>query len=94
MESQPFNKRRFVRTELRAAVTLSHPDVGVLSLHTKDLSDGGAYLIVEGQTLLPEIGALVDVQVQGLPGGDAPVVKMRVTRIDPDGIGLEFLSAD
>ena len=93
VERQSFNKRRYVRTRLRAAVTLSHPDIGVINLHTEDISDGGAYLVADGQ-VLPGLGELVDIQIQGLPGGDAPVVRMKVMRVDADGIGLEFVDPD
>lgn len=86
-------KRNFVRTRLRAAVTLHHPDTGVLHLHTEDISDGGAYLLTDGQAL-PRIGELVEVQVQGLPGGDAPIVTMKIIRIDAEGIGLSFVDSD
>jgi hypothetical protein len=30
-------------------------------------------------------------QVQGMGGGEAPVVKMKVVRSDNDGIGLAFV---
>lgn len=93
MQPKDPNQRRFVRTPLRASVTLSHPETGVLRLHTCDISDGGAYILAEGHRL-PEPGEIVEVQVQGLPGGDAPVVKMRVVRMDPEGVGLEFIAPD
>lgn len=91
MKPEQSDKRRMVRTKLRAAVTLSHPQTGVLRVHTSDISDGGAYILAEGNPM-PEVGAIVEVQVQDLPGGDAPTVRMRVVRADADGVGLEFLS--
>ena len=84
------NDRRYVRTRLRTEVRLTHPEIGDVSAHTRDISDGGAYVYAEGQ-LLPALGEIVEVQVQGLPGGDAPVVRMRVVRIDKEGIGLQFV---
>ena len=85
------NKRQSVRTKLRADVKLSHPEVGDLSLHTGDISDGGAYILAEGNDL-PQVGETVMVQVQGMGGGDAPLVKMRIVRVDKTGIGLEFIN--
>lgn len=85
------NKREHIRTKLRAEVKLSHPDVGDLDLHTGDISDGGAFIVGEGGAL-PSVGEVVLVQVQGVGGGDAPKVKMRVVRTDTDGIGLEFVT--
>lgn len=84
------NKRDHIRTKLRAEVKLSHPEVGDLKLHTGDISDGGAYIFSEGNEV-PKVGELVNVQVQGIGGGDAPVVKMRVVRLDTSGLGLEFV---
>ena len=89
-EKEGFNDRRYVRTRLRALVKLSHPRLGDVSAHTRDISDGGAFVLAEGQ-LLPALGEIVEVQVQGLPGGDAPVVRMRVVRIDKEGVGLQFV---
>lgn len=84
------NKRRTVRTKLRAEVKVTHPEVGELKLHTGDISDGGAYIFTEGNDI-PQIGEIVNVQVQGIGGGDAPVVKMKIVRLDKTGMGLEFI---
>lgn len=84
------DKRRAVRTSLRADVKLSHPDVGNLDLHTGDISETGAYILSGGNDV-PMPGELVSVQVQGMGGGEVPIVKMRVVRSDKDGIGLEFV---
>jgi hypothetical protein len=82
--------RKFPRTRLRAEVKLSHPKVGEQHSHTRDISEGGAFIMAEG-IVLPEIGDVVEVQVQGLPGEAAPVVRMRVIRIDKEGVALEFV---
>lgn len=84
------SKREHIRTKLRAEVKLSHPEVGDLKLHTGDISDGGAYIFSEGNEL-PTVGEIVNVQVQGMGGGEAPVVKMRIVRSDSSGMGLEFI---
>jgi hypothetical protein len=84
------NNRRYPRTRLRAEVKLKHPKVGEQLSHTRDISEGGAFVLNEGITL-PVLGEVFEVQVQGMPGEAAPVVRMKVVRIDRDGIGLEFL---
>lgn len=86
-------KRKTVRTKLRAEVKFSHPDVGELKLHTGDISDGGAYIFSEGNEI-PKVGEVVKVQVQGIGGGEAPIVEMRIVRLDNDGMGLEFIRED
>ena len=87
------NNRVFPRTRLRAEVKLTHPQVGEQRTHTRDISEGGAYVMREG-IAVPELGEVIEVQVQGLPGEAAPVVRMRIVRIDRDGVGLEFLKDD
>ena len=85
------NNRRYPRTRLRAEVKLKHPKVGEQLSHTRDISEGGAFVLNEGITTLPTLGEIIEVQVQGMPGEAAPVVRMQVVRIDRDGIGLEFI---
>lgn len=87
------NNRRFPRTRLRAEVKLAHPEVGEQRSHTRDISEGGAFVFSDGITA-PKLGDIIEVQVQGLPGEAAPIVPMRVVRIDSEGVGLEFLRSD
>ena len=87
------DNRKTVRTKLKAQVKVTHPQTGDLRLHTGDISDGGAYILTEGQEL-PALNEVVDVQVQGMGGGEAPILKMRIVRLDKKGIGLEFLADD
>ncbi len=78
------------RTRLRAEVKVTHPGAGEILSHTRDISDSGAFIVTHGENIA--VGDIVDVQVQGLPGGDAPVVRMRIVRLDKDGMGLEFVA--
>ena len=82
--------RKHVRSPLRARVIMRHDTLGEFELHTKNLSDGGLYVFAEGHDMPPE-GDQVTVQVQGLPGGDAPLCRMEVVRVDPKGVGLQFI---
>ena len=45
------DNRDNIRTKLRASVILDHPDTGGLQLHTRDISDAGAYVYSEGQSI-------------------------------------------
>lgn len=83
------DKRKHIRTKLSARVRISHT-TGSVDIHTSDISDGGAYILSEGNKL-PDIGELVDVQIQGMGEGEGPVVKMRIVRIDSQGVGLSFI---
>lgn len=83
------NRRRHMRTKLRARIKLKHPSVGELIVHTGDISDGGVFIYADGVEL-PPIGSEVKVQVQDLPV-DAPELSARIVRIENEGIGLEFI---
>ena len=85
----PGEKRRHARIPIKSRVLISHPSFGSLLVVTRDISAGGAFLLVEK---MPDIspGTVVEGQIQDdIP--DRPVVQMEVVRIDPDGLGLRFL---
>lgn len=83
--------RNHPRTRLRAEVKVNLPGAGEIHSHTRDISDTGAFVLGTGGSMAIAVGDVVEVQVQGLPGGDAPIVRMRVVRLDKDGMGLEFV---
>lgn len=78
-----------VRISLRVNLTLT--DSGQVYAVTRDISDGGIFLILDAESM-PGIGEQVNVQVQGLPGGqEPPWVKMVVVRSDESGVGLKII---
>jgi hypothetical protein len=83
------NRRRHMRTKLRARIKLKHPSIGEVIVHTGDISDGGVFIYSEGAELPPP-GSEVKVQVQDLPM-DAPELTARIVRMAPEGVGLEFI---
>ena len=83
-------QRKSVRTPFTAVVKLTHMESGEFILRTGNISDTGIYVLSEGKEV-PAVGQEVAVQVQGLPGPDAPVLNMRVVREDKEGIGLAHL---
>jgi hypothetical protein len=89
-QSMSRDSRGCPRTRLRAEVKVSHPHAGEIHAHTRDISDTGAFILTHGEAIA--VGDVVEVQVQGLPGGEAPMVRMRIVRLDKDGMGLEFVS--
>lgn len=82
------NRREFIRTAMNASVMVRHPSIGEMVYKTRDISDGGVYVVVESGGF-PPLGSIVEVQVQGLPV-PAPVLMMEVVRRDVDGYGLQF----
>jgi len=84
--------RRSPRTPIKMKVSLVMSEVGEVLAITRDISDGGIFVLLDTEKVL-EVGEEVSVQVQGLPDGmDAPWVKMRVVRTETEGIGLMIVS--
>lgn len=84
------NRRRHLRTPLRCEFKIWHDSIGEMLVTTRDISDGGLFLIMD-EPVIPPIGTVLRGQVQGLMA-DAPMVVMEVVRIEPNGIGLRFIS--
>ncbi|GGY66273.1 hypothetical protein GCM10007071_11350 [Marinobacter zhanjiangensis] len=78
-----------MRTALNARVRVVHDSLGEGVFSTRDISDGGIFVVVEDGGFAPDIGDVVTVQVQGLPV-PAPELTMVVVRKSPDGFGLQF----
>ncbi len=85
-------QRKHPRTELALEVKISHQAMVSVVLLTRDISESGVFVVTDG-TVLPSVGSVVEGQVQG-EMEDPPLVRMEVVRIEPDGVGLRFLTDD
>lgn len=83
------DRREHIRTALNAKVSVTHNTLGKQVFSTRDISDGGVFVVVEQGDFRPRLGDTVVVQVQGLPV-PAPELKMVVVRETVDGFGLRF----
>ena len=83
------NKRQHIRHPLSVSVKISHPQIGEKIVKTKNISDGGLFLLVE-PTEMPPPGEIIEGQIQGMLE-DPPVVKMKIVRIEKEGLGLQFI---
>ncbi|MDQ2076495.1 PilZ domain-containing protein [Marinimicrobium sp. ABcell2] len=83
------DKREYTRTPFVCRIRISHESIGELEVKTRDVSDGGVFVVLEPEQV-PPIGSVVTGQVQGLVD-EAPVVNMEVVRVEPGGVGLKFL---
>lgn len=83
------DRREHCRTAMSAKVKVSHGQLGEFVFSTRDISDGGVFVVVDNEPFTPEMGDKVEVQVQGLPV-PAPVLDMVVVRKTNDGYGLQF----
>jgi len=86
------DKRQSVRTPFECRIKIQHETVGELIVKTRDISDGGVFVVLEPEQI-PSIGSRVIGQVQGMME-DAPVLEMEVVRIEPTGVGLRFVDVD
>lgn len=84
------NQRQHQRTPLRCKFKIWHDSIGEVVVSTRDISDGGLFLITD-EVPIPPIGSVLRGQVQGIMA-DAPVVVMEIVRLEPGGIGLRFIS--
>ncbi|MDO3387371.1 PilZ domain-containing protein [Gilvimarinus sp. SDUM040013] len=84
------DKRDHLRTPMVCQIKICHEQLGELLVKTRDISEGGVFVILDSDHNLP-IGARVTGQIQGLLD-DAPVVDMEVVRAEPEGVGLRFIS--
>lgn len=83
------DRRIHNRTAMSAKVKVVHESLGEFVFSTRDISDGGVFVVIDTEPFDPEIGDKVQVQVQGLPV-PAPVLEMVVVRKVNDGYGLQF----
>lgn len=86
------NKRKYTRHAIAVNIKISHPDIGVKIVKTRDISDGGIFILIEPvEVLIP--GSVVEGQVQDMVE-DAPVLTMEVVRVEETGLGLRYLLDD
>ncbi len=78
-------RRAHPRTPYESLIKIFHETVGTVVVKTRDISDGGMFVITENIEM-PPVGTIVAGQVQ-----DGRPVKMRVVRIVDEGVGLKFV---
>ena len=83
------DRRIHSRTALSAKVKVTHESLGEFVFSTRDISDGGVFIVIDTEPFEPTIGDQIQVQVQGLPV-PAPVLEMVIVRKTIDGYGLQF----
>lgn len=86
------DKRRHVRTSFTCRIKIAHDSVGELLVKTRDISDGGVFVVLEPEQI-PPVGTRLTGQVQGLMD-DAPTLQLEVVRVEPAGVGLRFVQED
>ena len=85
-------RRRFARTSALIRVELTNPAFGTLIGSTRDISDGGALVMVDNE-LVPPVGTVVDVVFKKVVGPvNAEPVAMKVMHTHKNTLGLMFLA--
>lgn len=85
------NRRAHPRIPMEVALCIDHPQHGRLLLTTRDISESGVFVKLDGACCPMRPGERVSGQVQGL-AGEAPQVSMRVVRCESTGVALTYLS--
>lgn len=85
------DQRKYPRINAAFTVELTLPDQPPLETRTRDISEGGAFVIIKEQDIGPELHMKVTVRVLGLPTGPGEPVECEVVRLSGEGLGLKFL---
>ncbi|WLQ14826.1 PilZ domain-containing protein [Hahella aquimaris] len=86
-------KRSSPRIKANFRVELSSPQLGIIETRTRDVSEGGAFVIIAEETT-PELHMKVQIRVLDLPGEPGQSVESEVVRIENEGVGLRFIPKD
>lgn len=85
-------RRRFTRKTAVIRVELTNPAFGTLVGTTRDISDGGAQVIIDNE-LIPPMGTEVSVMFKKVAGSvNAEPVAMKVMHTHKNVVGLMFLA--
>ncbi len=83
-------RRRFERKQTAIRVEMSHPSIGTLIGSTQDISDGGASVLIENQTI-PPVGTVVQVKFKRIVGAiNEEPVAMKIVHVHRQTVGLMF----
>lgn len=86
------NNRKHHRIGVIVDIDLIIPNQETITVKTRNISDGGLYLIIDDIDL-PEIDSIVKVRLKNQMGDgeQPPINEARVVRHETDGVGLMFL---
>lgn len=83
-------RRRFERKSSAIRVEIMHPAIGKIIGSARDISDGGASVLIEHATV-PPVGTVVEVCFKKMAGAiNVDPVKMQIMHQDRNVVGLMF----
>lgn len=84
-------RRRFERKPTSIRVEMTHPSFGTIVGFARDISDGGASVLVENYQI-PPVGTLVEVKFKRMVGPiNSDPVKMQIVHQHRKLVGLTFV---
>ncbi len=86
------NRRQYPRYPITVDIKISHPEIGEKTVKTKNISDGGVFILV-GAIGMPSPGEIVKGQVQGMVD-NPPILDMKIVRTEKDGLGLRYIDSE
>lgn len=85
------NQRKYPRTEIKVNVELSFLEQGAQIVKTRDISEGGMFLVTEHASEFP-LGEMVNVHFLDPLNDDTDTFKDAIiVRIADDGLGISFI---
>ncbi len=84
-------RRHYERTQASFKVILTHPTIGTFMGTTRDISDGGAQVLIENHSI-PPVGTVLNVLFKKNIGqiNDTPV-PMQIMYVQRNLVGLMFV---
>lgn len=83
------DKREHKRKDVEARVEVLHPEIGVVKAHTRDISNGGLFLVLNEHSDYP-IGSVMQIRLVDSANTDI-VFNMEVIHKQDNGLGLMFI---
>lgn len=85
-------KRKHLRIGLIVDIELTLPDQQILTVRTRNISDGGLFLVLD-DIELPPVGTEVQVRLKNQlgDGEEPPINRAMVVRHESEGVGLSFV---
>ncbi|MCZ6617049.1 MAG: PilZ domain-containing protein [Gammaproteobacteria bacterium] len=86
-------RRRHPRIRLPLLVELQHPSLGKTRCVTRDVSEGGVFVLLENPTIRPPAKLRVTLlNSSAVDNHPTPTVEMIVSRVEVNGLALEFIN--
>lgn len=87
-------RREYERIEVPLEVRVEWPDHECMIGVTRDVSDGGAFILVTFNPPPPPGTEIILQLTQQVMGHEAPILQGRVIRADAEGIAFKFVTPE